>query len=93
MARLWFKRRRFGWGWSPATKEGWLSVGALLLAVAVAATLLAVTTDDDDAWPVIAYLAFVLVALAIFLRVASQHAPKPHWRWGSKPDDDCDEDY
>ena len=24
--KYWFKRRRFGWGWTPVTWQGWLTV-------------------------------------------------------------------
>jgi hypothetical protein len=29
--RYWFKRRRFGLGWSPTSWEGWAATGALVL--------------------------------------------------------------
>jgi hypothetical protein len=32
MTRLWFRARSYGWGWTPATVEGWLVMLAFLVA-------------------------------------------------------------
>ncbi len=59
MERLWFKRRRFGWGWVPASREGWLTLVAFVVAVVGAGLVMGLTEDDGDVWPVVAYLVFV----------------------------------
>ena len=30
MTDKWFKRRKFGWGWTPVTWQGWLTIGMLI---------------------------------------------------------------
>lgn len=32
--RVWFKAKRIGWGWTPATPEGWIVVGVFLAGLA-----------------------------------------------------------
>ena len=93
MARLWFKRRRFGWGWVPASKQGWLTLVAFVAAVGGGGLVMGLTQDDGDFWPVVAYLVFVAGASATLIRVTRAHGPDPHWRWGRKPDDDPATDY
>ncbi|NJC07556.1 hypothetical protein [Polymorphobacter fuscus] len=29
--RQWFGRKRFGWGWTPRSIEGWAVIGAVVL--------------------------------------------------------------
>ncbi len=38
--QYWFKRKRFGIGWSPRTWEGWAATGAFVLLQSVAPTIL-----------------------------------------------------
>ncbi len=93
MTGLWFKRRRFGWGWTPASKEGWLTLGVFVAAVFAGAGVLVLTTDDGDVWPVVAYLVFVAIAVVALIRVAMDHGPTPRWRWGRKDGDDPKSDF
>ena len=37
---IWFKRKTYGWGWTPATWQGWVITGLyLILAITFASTL------------------------------------------------------
>ncbi len=76
MKKLWFKNKRFGWGWTPATWEGWL-ITLLFLALGVVAGML--FGEDSIAFFV---SIFVLVTLLIFICYAT--GEKPEWRWGNK---------
>jgi uncharacterized membrane protein YhaH (DUF805 family) len=74
--KLWFIAKRYGWGWQPATWQGWLVVvvyiAVILAAVAVAATLPLVT---------------VLVSLGattLLLWICYRTGEPPRWRWGDK---------
>lgn len=82
--KLWFKRKLYGWGWTPVTWQGWLAT-ILYVAIVVAC---AATLDDDSSAREIA-LIFVLpfvLTTAAFLRIAYKHGEKPGWQWG--PDDE-----
>ena len=35
MTRLWFRAKRYGWGWTPASVEGWLVMAAFMVAVVI----------------------------------------------------------
>lgn len=56
--RKWFKKKRFGWGWSPATWEGWLVVLLYTLAVTLVSILLPAQRG---------FLVMLLTALLIFI--------------------------
>lgn len=77
---LWFKRKLYGWGWIPATWQGWL-VTAVYISVAL---LLASTIDDDSPPQEIGFmfaLPFVLLTVT-FIRIVYKKGEKPRWQWG-----------
>lgn len=93
MTRYWFKRRRFGFGWTPATREGWLTLGLYLAAVLGGAIVLGAFTTDPPGWTVAVYLLIVLVLTIVFFAIAISKGPKPKWRWGRHPSDNPHEDF
>ena len=77
MNRYWFKPKRYGYGATPATWEGWtLTVGAL--AVVLLASLMVSGQASPALWAV--WFATVLVAVA-GLWVISRRRTDGVWRW------------
>ena len=60
MKRAWFGPKRWGWGASPASWEGWAATGVFILAMGVTGYLF-----DNDIWR----WAAMLVEIALFLVV------------------------
>lgn len=91
--KYWFKRRRYGWGWVPVTWQG----GAVLLlgltAVLLASYQMPRKPIQPSLFQVLIFLGEVAVVVIFFLVAAYVKGPKPHWRWGSRPDDNPDEDF
>jgi hypothetical protein len=54
--KLWFGPRRFGWGWGPASWEGWVVVAAFL-AVAIGAG----TIRESRGWSLVAVGGLLLI--------------------------------
>ena len=69
----WFVQKRFGWGWVPATWEGWLVT--LLFAVAVLSSMLYIESLE------LRILALVLLTV-ILIKICYVKGEKPRWRWG-----------
>lgn len=66
--KLWFRRKKYGWGWTPNTWQGWTAV-----IVTVFGIIFGMTTDS----------LFTIAASAAALIVVSYvKGPKPEWRWG-----------
>jgi formate-dependent nitrite reductase membrane component NrfD len=89
--KYWFKRRRYGWGWVPATWQGWLVIGLYVMLLLVAPSF--VDNDSSGAKHTVLFFAFMLLATALLIRIVLLTAPKPKWRWGRRPDDNPDEDF
>ena len=76
----WFKAKLYGWGWTPATWQGWL----IIVAYVVAVTLFALTIDENSSAREVSFTFILPVALftAILIRICYQTGEKPRWQWG-----------
>jgi uncharacterized membrane protein YhaH (DUF805 family) len=78
--QYWFKRKLYGWGWTPATWQGWLAVLIYLLIVVGLALCL-----DPLAHPSTLIKSFVLplvVVTVILIGLAWYKGESPRWQWG-----------
>ena len=76
MKKLWFKRKRFGWGWYPSTWEGWLVTGGYLVLVLLIASM---AKRTYHAWTILLPVLFLTV---ILIAVAYYKGETPRWQWG-----------
>lgn len=89
----WFKRKRFGWGWTPVTWQGWVVVAVPIAAILVASFLLPSDPKDSSVWQVVGFFGLVLGSVGALLYLGRKHGPSPKWRWGRELDDDPDKDF
>ncbi len=79
----WFKRKLYGWGWDPATREGWLVMLVFLgLIVWNALRIDAVSHSASDTLLSVIPQTVGLVLLLIAVCYAT--GEKPKWQWGLK---------
>lgn len=74
----WFKRKLYGWGWTPVRWQGWLVVF-----VAVAFLFFGLYVGETDDAPGATALGLFLM-LAILLFFGYKKGEKPRWQWGEK---------
>lgn len=92
--KLWFKRRRYGWGWTPVTWQGLLTV--LLFLLIVLADIMWISLADPvqpTTTQILLFLTIIIGAALMLIGVCIMKGPTPHFRWGKKPTDNPDEDY
>lgn len=81
--RYWFVRKTYGYGWAPATWEGWVVLLVYLLAFT--GTYLLVFPFVRNASDVILGLVLpYLLYTAVLLFVAYKKGEKLRWQWGEK---------
>lgn len=72
--KYWFKAKLYGWGWYPASWQGWIITGLY-----VGVVFLLVVHFEENIAP---FLAWATVATGIFALISYKKGEKPHWRWG-----------
>ncbi len=76
----WFKRKLYGWGWTPASWQGW-AVTLLYLALLIG---LALTIDESAPANELALMLFLPLILltATLIAICYKTGEKPKWTWG-----------
>ena len=80
----WFKRKLYGWGWYPATWQGWL-----LVVLYIALLWLFTLTVDENSSSKEIFFTFGLPAVLLtvtLIRICYRKGEKPKWQWGLKKD-------
>jgi hypothetical protein len=86
MAEYWFKPKRYGYGATPVTWQGWaVTVGTVLAMVAVS---LCLRLTAKSLWDLVALLLFDAAAVAALVIVSYVSYRKTdggwRWRWGDR---------
>lgn len=81
---LWFHARKYGWGWTPATIQGWLVMAGFFVAVAINIAVLVCRMRNgvDLRSALIAFLVWQAVLVCALITVCWMTGERPHWRWG-----------
>lgn len=84
-SNLWFKRKKYGWGWTPCNWKGWLST--LVYALLVIAFAQDIKPDSDANKTLAILIGPVLFVTALFLLLAYKKGETPKWQWGDDTED------
>ena len=76
----WFKKKLYGWGWTPVTWQGWLCVIAYIGILAILSFTVRENTKLSEALLTFFLPLFLLTAGLIF--IAYKKGEKPGWQWG-----------
>ena len=87
------KRKRFGWGWTPTTWQGWLFIFLQVGVMFTAAMQLPANSTHPSSAQLIKLFIILGLVVATILLVGNQIGPSPRWRWGKKNTDKADEDF
>lgn len=89
----WFKRKRYGWGFTPATWQGWAVVAGYVIVVIALVPAFLDAPEAVAAKEAGFFVMLVTAATACLLLISFSKGPRPRWRWGRKPGDNPDEDF
>ena len=78
--KYWFRARLYGWGWTPARWQGWVTLLAFLVLMLVNSFILELGPQTDSAVYTFLAVTFTLVAILIF--ICYKKGEKPRWMWG-----------
>jgi len=73
MKKIWFKRKQYGWGWYPYSKEGWIVTIIAVLAILVIGLNYGGTPY---------FIPSVIAIALILILIARKTGEEPKWSWG-----------
>ncbi len=82
---VWFRAKRYGWGWTPITIQGWLVV-AVFAAATIIDTLVfthRIRHGADIRAAIVAFILSLAVLTAALVWVCWRTGESPRWRWGN----------
>jgi predicted anti-sigma-YlaC factor YlaD len=85
MATLWFKRKTYGYGWTPATKEGWWVIVVYTLFVTLSGIYF--VRDAATVADIALFCLSLVAASAILIGVCIKKGETPRWQWGERTDE------
>lgn len=80
----WFKAKNYGWGWYPATWQGWaVLVIFVLYFFSNLQALESTARSGDDI--LLSFGPSAFIAITILLCICYLTGETPQWRWGGRP--------
>lgn len=80
--KYWFKCKLFGWGWTPATWQGWLLTLVYLFIIIGLSLSVDENSSDKEVYLVVLLPVFILTIA--FIRLAHKKGEPLRWQWGLK---------
>ncbi len=77
----WFVAKSYGWGWTPATWQGWLIL-AIFIAVIVLNLLRIDAYSESINTTLLHFIPQTFVLIAILILICWKKGEKPRWQWG-----------
>ena len=74
MNKIWFRRKRYGWGWVPATREGWLSILIWLVLL----LWIEQKMDQNE----MKNITVIILMVGALIYLCYKKGEKPRWQWG-----------
>lgn len=84
---LWFKRKLYGWGWTPVTWQGWMAILGFIVILVTDSIRTAQPLSSTDV-PPIAFLLRIVLYVGVLMAVCYKKGEKPKWQWGPPKEKD-----
>ncbi|MFA6608624.1 MAG: hypothetical protein WCT07_01820 [Candidatus Paceibacterota bacterium] len=80
--KLWFKAKRYGYGWTPCSWEGWLITYIYLIFLVA----MSITFNIDYSTQEVLFKFIIPISIAsfLFIGIAYKNGERLGWRWGNK---------
>lgn len=77
---IWFKRKTYGFGWTPVTWQGWV---VIFIYVVFLFLILSMVDNYTDALTWKKLVSIVLLSAGLIV-ICYKKGEKPKWQWGKK---------
>jgi hypothetical protein len=82
---VWFRAKRYGWGWTPVTIQGWLVVAAFAAATTVDTVVFIrrIRGGDDIRSTMVVFILWLAFLTGALITICWKTGERPRWRWGN----------
>jgi uncharacterized membrane protein len=77
----WFKRKLYGWGWTPAKWQG-LVVVLVAIGLIILNGLLLARVEHPATWMLVWFFVKIGIIVTVLLYICFKKGEKPRWQWG-----------
>ena len=84
MKKIWFKRKTYGWGWQPATWQGWIVTMSFLAFVIVHGFMIEQYIERLASLGIFLWSLGLLCLVIALIIVCYMYGESPRWQWGKK---------
>jgi len=83
---LWFKAKLYGWGWAPASWQGWLVILVYIGLIAILAFMReeSIPGNPDSGSNFLTFALPMIILTALLIFICYKKGEKPHRQWGPK---------
>lgn len=78
---LWFKRKLYGWGWTPVKWQGWVVIAIFLIYIIGIARDLGANGEPTNS-DLTRFFIQLAIAIAALFVICYKKGEKPRWQWG-----------
>lgn len=85
--KIWFRAKKYGWGWTPVTWQGWLvTLGYVIILVdQITSTVRYDKTGSNSVSDTMIYFALnFILSTVLLLIICYMKGERLGWRWGGK---------
>jgi hypothetical protein len=80
--KLWFKAKKYGWGWTPCSMEGWLVI--IVYCIAIVFELFSTNFQAPVTSILFEFIPTIILFTIVLIVICFATGEKPSWRWGDK---------
>ncbi len=81
--KLWFRAKKYGWGWMPVSWQGWLILAIYIFGVVYEFRLVN-SFSHSVSDTLIGFFPRILGLTILFIWVCYKKGERPRWSWGTK---------
>ncbi len=81
--KYWFAAKTYGWGWTPATWQGWLIL-VIFVGLIVVNFLRIDAASHSISDTLLAFVPETFLLILVLILICWKTGEKPHWQWGDK---------
>lgn len=82
--RYWFKRKTYGWGWTPSAWQGWLITLIFTVLFMIAAYITDATSYSIEQTLLTLFIPNGLTLILLLILICYLTGEPPAWQWGEK---------